>query len=304
MLMAKMTTKLRDALRDGMVVAASCYDPLSARLAEIAGLEALHVTGMGVEIGHLGAPDLGLITLTELADQVARMASAVSIPMLCDVDTGFGGILNIQRTIREMERAGAGGVHLEDQAQPKHCPLIGGRQVVGREEALDRLKAALDARTDPDFVIIARTDSDVISFEEAVERCNLYLEAGADLAMPILMRLPDGRNYFSLPPAEQMEWLGRLVELIDGPVLGYPPPAGYTAADLAGLGYAMTRFPATAIGAAANAMAKVFEEIKKNGNDTGYIAANPGPYFDPLELMKAVHLDRYTDIERRYSSTL
>jgi 2-methylisocitrate lyase-like PEP mutase family enzyme len=301
----RMTTKLRHLLSQGMVVAPSCFDPLSARLAALAGFEAIHLTGLGVEAAQLAAPDLGLLTMTELSAHAARMAAAVDIPILADIDTGFGGVLNVQRTIREMERAGVAGIHIEDQALPKHCPLLAGRKVVSRSEALDRLKAALDARTDPDFIIVARSDADTVSFEELVERSNLFLEAGADMAMPILMSI-EGKSYFALAPAEQLAWSRKLVHAINGPVMnmGSPPPAGYTTKDLADVGYAFTMFASTAIGAAANAIAAVFQSIRETGTDAGYISANPGPYHDPLALMRAARLDEYVAIEQRYTASL
>lgn len=301
----KMSTLLRQELSRGLVVAPSCYDALSAQLAELAGFKAIHMTGLGVEAAQLGAPDLGLLSMSEVVQHAARMAGAVSIPILADVDTGFGGVLNVGRTIQEMERAGVGGVHIEDQALPKHCPLLAGRKVVGRMEAVDRLKAALDARTDPDFVIVARSDGDTISFDEVVERSNLYLETGADMVMPILMQV-EGKSYFQLSPDEQMAWSRKLIAAIDGPVMnmGGSPPLGYTTSDLADIGYAFTMFAGTALGAAANAVADVFREIKEKGTDAGYIAANPGPYHDPLTLMRAARLDHFVELEKRYQATL
>lgn len=299
----RMTTRLRALLRDKMVVAPGCFDPLSARLAQFAGFEAIHMTGLGVEASQLAAPDLGLLSMREIADHAARMTAALDIPVIADIDTGFGGVLNVQRTIREMERAGVAGVHIEDQIMPKHCPLLAGRSVVSRAAALDRLKAALDARTDPDFVIAARSDADTISFDELVERSNLYLEAGADLAMPVLMSV-EGRSFFALSPDEQMEWNRKLVAAIDGPVMGMGsgPPLGYTEADLADAGFRLIMYAATALGVAANAMAALFRDMKERGTDSPFVAANPGPYHDPLELMRAARLDEYAAAERSYMS--
>ena len=301
----RMTTRLRALLRDGMVVAPGCFDPLSARLAQLAGFEAIQMTGLGVEAAQLAAPDLGLLTMREIADHAARMAAAIDIPVIADIDAGFGGVLNVQRTIREMERAGVAGVHLEDQTQPKHCPLLAGRSVVSREAALDRLKAALDARTDSDFVIAARTDADTISFAELVDRSNLLLEAGADLAMPILMSV-EGGSFFALSPDEQMAWSRKLVGAIDGPVMnmGSGPPPGYTNADMADAGYKILMYSATALGVAANAMAALFRDMRERGTDQLFVAANPGPYHDPLALMRAARLDEFVAAERRYPSAI
>ena len=301
----KMTSKLRLLLKQGHVAAAGCYDPFSARLAELAGFDAIHMTGLGVEATQLGAPDLGLLSMIEVCAHASRMAAAVSIPVLADIDTGFGGVLNVRRTIQEMERAGVGGVHIEDQGLPKHCPLLAGRSVVSRSEALDRLKAALDARRDPDFVIVARSDADTISFDELVERSNLFLEAGADMVMPILMSI-EGKSFFALPADEQMAWNERLIKAVNGPVMGMgaSPPKGYTTADLARIGFAFTMSAATALGAAANAIADAFREMRETGTDAGYIAAHPGPYHDPLNIMRAAHLDHYVEIESRYTASL
>lgn len=301
----RMTTKLRQELAQAMVVAPGCFDALSSRLAQLAGFRAIHMTGLGVEAAQLGAPDLGLMTMTEICSNAARMAEAVNIPIVADIDTGFGGVLNVGRTIREMEKAGIAGVHIEDQALPKHCPLLAGRKVVGKDEAVDRLKAALDARTDPDFVIIARTDADTIFFDAVIERANRFLQEGADMVMPLIMQV-DGQNYFQLPPDEQMQWSRKLIAAIDGPVMnmGNAPPQGYTIRDLADAGYAFTMFAASPLGAAANAIAELFRSIQETGSDETYLAAHPGPYNSPLELMRAARLDEFVEIEKRYTATL
>lgn len=299
------TTRLRTLLAGEMVVAPGIFDAFSARLAQIAGFSAVHMTGLGVEASQLGAPDLGLMSMTEIAQHAARIAGAIDIPVMADIDTGFGGVLNIQRTIREMERAGVAGVHLEDQSLPKHCPLLAGRNVVSRDEAVDRVKAALDARSDRDFVIVARSDADIISFDELVERCNLFLAAGADMAMPILMTV-EGRSFFSLPPTEQMAWHRKLVAAIDGPVMGMGagPPKGYTQRDLADAGYRFIMYAASALGAAANAIAELFGEIRRTGTDASYQEAHPGPYSDALTLMRAARLEEFVEVERRYTASL
>lgn len=301
----RQTSRLRALLAAEMVVAPGVFDALSARLAQLAGFKAVHLTGLGVEASQLGAPDLGLMTMAELAQHAARITAAIDVPVMADIDTGFGGVLNVQRTIREMERAGVAGVHIEDQSLPKHCPLLAGRKIVSRGEAVDRVKAALDARIDPDFVIVARSDADTVSFDELVERCNLYLAAGADMAMPMLMNI-GGQSLFSLPPDEQMNWHRKLVAAIEGPVMGMGAgaPRGYTHHDLAAAGYCLMMYSADALGAAANAMAALFTEIAKSGTAIGYTDANPGPYTDALMLMRAARLDQFVVAEQRYSSSL
>lgn len=297
------TKRLREELRGGLVIAPGCYDALSARLAQAAGFRAVHMTGLGVEASQLGAPDLGLLTMTEIATHAARIAGCIDIPVIADIDTGFGGVLNVGRTIKEMERAGVAGVHIEDQAMPKHCPLLAGRTVVGTAEAVDRLKAALDARTDPDFVIAARTDADTISFQEIIDRCNLFLETGADLVMPILMNV-EGKSIFSLSAEEQMGWTRKLLAEIHGPVMGMGngPPEGYTMSDMGEAGYSLVMYAASPLGVAANALAAFFRDIREEDTDRSYIAAHPGPYHDPLELMRVARLDHFVELERRYAT--
>ncbi|WP_236793423.1 oxaloacetate decarboxylase [Amycolatopsis sp. GM8] len=295
--------RLRAALREGPSLVGGCFDALSARLAERAGFGILHLSGFGVEVTQIGGPDLGLTTLTELASHAARVTSTVEVPIIADVDTGFGGVLNVRRTISEMERAGVAGVHIEDQAMPKRCPLLGGRRVLSRGEAVDRVSAACEARRNRDFLIVARTDADVVSIDEVIERSNLYLRAGADVAMPMSL-LMDGQPFAELNPDQQMTLLARLARDIDGPLMtgGAPPPPGYTARDVAELGYQLVLFASAALGAAANAMAALYAAILREGTDAGYLAANPGAYHDGYELMRAVHLDDYQALEQRHTS--
>lgn len=297
----RMTTKLRELLKKGAVVAPSVYDAFSARMAELAGFEAVHLTGYGFEVTQIGAPDLGLMSPSELSIGASHMTSAINIPLLADIDTGFGGVLNIHRTIREMEKVGVAGVHIEDQQLPKHCPLLSGRNVVSRQEGIAHIKAAVEARTDPDFVIVARSDADVISIDEVIERSNLYLEAGADMAMPMFMTI-DGKPYGSLSPDEQMELHRRVAKGINGPVMatGNNPPDGYTVKDMADAGYSFIMFGGATLTAVANAMAELFDEIKRSGTPNAYLAQHQGPYTDSLNIMRAVGLDKYVEIEEKH----
>jgi 2-methylisocitrate lyase-like PEP mutase family enzyme len=176
------TTRLRAMLRDGGPgIVPGATDCFTARLIETAGFPAVYVTGGGAANTLLGRPDIGLVTLDELASQVERIADAVSVPVIADCDTGFGGVANVARTIRAYQRAGAAGLHIEDQVFPKRCGHFEGKSVVPVRDMLYRLQAALDARTDPDFLIIARTDArGPEGFERALERAHAYRELGAD----------------------------------------------------------------------------------------------------------------------------
>ena len=176
------TTQLRNLIRaGGPGIVPGATDCFTARLIEEAGFSVVYVTGGGTANTYLGGPDIGLITLNELASQVERISDAVSVPVIADCDTGFGGVANVKRTIRAYERAGAAGLHIEDQVFPKRCGHFEGKAVVPVEDMLYRLQAALDARTDPDFLIIARTDArGPEGFEPALARAHAYLDLGVD----------------------------------------------------------------------------------------------------------------------------
>src|SRR5256712_5699849 len=175
------TTRLRLMLdQPGFIVARGAYDGFSARLIEAAGFRCVYMTGAGTAASHLGQPDLGLATLTEMANHASHLAACVSIPLIADADTGYGNVLNVVRTVREYERAGVAGLHIEDQVAPKKCGHIAGKQVIPAKEFADKIRAACEHRTDPDFVVIARTDARAVNgLDDAIERANLYGEAGA-----------------------------------------------------------------------------------------------------------------------------
>jgi 2,3-dimethylmalate lyase len=175
--------RLRELLaRPGLVRSFAAHDVFTAKILEQAGIEILFLGGFGVAASHLGLPDLSLLTLSEMADAVRRVTGAVSVPVVADGDTGHGGLPHVVRTVREFERAGAAGMLLEDQLFPKRCGHFAGKQVIPAEEMLAKLRAALDTRRDPDFLIFARTDAlTVDGIDAAIDRANRYGEAGADV---------------------------------------------------------------------------------------------------------------------------
>src|SRR5881398_295204 len=177
------TQKLRQLLSSpGIIRSLGAHDVFTARLIEAAGLETVFLGGFGTSASLLGVPDVGLITLTEMADAIRRMAERLSIPVVADGDTGHGDLHNVVRTVREFERAGAAGVLLEDQVAPKRCGHFQGKQVIPTGEMVLKLKAALGARQDPEFVIVARTDARAVEgIDAAIERANAYGAAGADV---------------------------------------------------------------------------------------------------------------------------
>lgn len=292
--------RFRALLNDGTcLVTPGVHDALSARIAARAGFEALAIGGFAVEAALLGAPDLGLLSLDELVGQARRIASAANLPITCDGETGFGGVHNIARLVHEMEAAGIAGIQLEDQDNPKRCPALDGRGVVSLEEQLARLGAALAARRDPDFLIIARSDADVLGVAELTERCNRYLAAGADMAMPICFAV-DGRAITDFDADGQMEVFEQLARAIDGPVKGVLIPEGYTATDMGRIGYSVIGLTGSPVEAAVNAMAGAYASIRETGSEAAYRTEHPPRFPAPKGIMELLGLKDYLAFERRF----
>jgi 2-methylisocitrate lyase-like PEP mutase family enzyme len=228
-------TKLRTLLRAPELIAApGAQDALTAKLVEQAGFPAVYMTGAGTA-AVAGYPDFGLLSVTEMVANAARLAGAVSVPVIADADTGYGNELNCFRAVRDYERAGVAGIHIEDQLFPKRCGHLDRKEIVPREEWLAKLRAAVAARRDPDFLLIARTDARaVVGFEEAVARANAALEAGADMAF--------------VEAPETMEELAAVPKLVGGPCLLNIVHRGRTPAmslpDAAAMGYRLAIIPA------------------------------------------------------------
>jgi len=197
--------RLREIMASDMVVAPGCYDGITSKLIESAGHHAAYMTGAGTS-ASMGYPDFGLITLTEMVENAARITRTVDIPLIADADTGYGNELNVTRTVREYERKGVAAIHLEDQEFPKKCGHLDDKEVIPREAYFSKIRAAASARRSSDFVIIARTDSRaMLGFDEAVARCNGALAAGADMAF--------------FEAAQTMEEVAKVPQVINGPCL-------------------------------------------------------------------------------------
>lgn len=281
------------------LVTPGIYDALSARVAEQVGFPALAISGFGVEAALLGKPDVGLLTLSELVDQARRIAAVVDVPITCDGETGFGGVHAIARLVHGLEDAGIAGVQLEDQQGPKRCPAIEGRDVVSLEEQLARLGAAIAARRDPNFAIIARSDADVLGIDALIERCNRYLAAGADIAMPICF-VVDGRPIGDLSPDDQMDICARLARAIDGPVKGVLVPEGYTVQDMGAIGYSIVGLSAGPIEAAVNALHASLSELLRTGTETTYRSAHRPAFAAPRGIMELLGIDAMLAFEARF----
>lgn len=288
---------LKELLNQG-VVAPGVWDAGTARLATQAGFTCLYQSGYAVEATQIGAPDLGLMTLTEVASQASRIIAATDIPLIVDIDTGFGGVNNLWRTVRTLESAGVAAVHLEDQSSPKTCASIGPTQRVGRSEAVLRVEAAVDARQSDEFVIIGRTDDAGESFDEMVTRVNLYLAAGADVAMPVMLRA-DGVPLETMSPDQQMQKYAELAAAVDGPVCwsNKKIPVGYRAEDLIEAGYSLIILAGEALEATVTAVSRLYRTIKAEGTPTPYFDEHPSDIKMGHQLASEV-LDLASFVER------
>jgi len=213
--------------QDGMVTAPGAYDCITARMIEQAGFPVIYMTGAGTA-ATLGYPDYGLVTMSEMVENAGRIASAVRVPVIADADTGYGNELNVVRTVREYERRGVAGIHIEDQGFPKKCGHLDNKVVIGLDDYLAKIRAAASARRDPGFLIIARTDARaVLGFEEAIRRANGALEAGADMAFveapERLGEIADVPRLVKGPCLLNLVWRGKTpeVSLDDAQAMGY-----------------------------------------------------------------------------------
>ena len=189
--------KLRELMDGGMVVSPFCLNAYHAKIAQLVGFEAVYMTGWGTA-AERGYPDVGLITQTEMVENARYIADAVDLPVIADADTGYGNPINVWRTVREYESAGVAAIHIEDQVSPKKCGFFEGKQVIPSEENVQKIRAALDARRDKDFVIIARCDALAVNgWEDTIRRCRAYSYAGADLVFVDGIRTTDDLKKFA-----------------------------------------------------------------------------------------------------------
>jgi 2-methylisocitrate lyase-like PEP mutase family enzyme len=266
---------LRDILRPpGILTLPGVYDGISARVASTLGFPALYMTGYGAVASALGVPDAGLASVTEMLDRVRCIAAAIDVPFIADGDTGYGGLLNVDRTVRAYAAAGAAGIQLEDQEVPKKCGHTEYRRVVPREEAVRKISVAVEARPDRDFLIVARTDARYSEgLDEALRRAEGFLEAGADI---LFVESP-----------ESPEELRRIGETFHGATLLANMVEGgrtpfLSARELESLGYKLALFPGTGFLTAAKALRDGYAYLQRNGTSVG------GPEQFPFSDMNAM----------------
>jgi methylisocitrate lyase len=247
---------LRDAIAAEPIAVPGVFNALVGRMAERLGFRAIYLSGAALS-ASMGLPDVGLVTLTEFVDEARRLTAACSLPLLCDADVGFGEALNVERTVRLFESAGAAGVQLEDQLLPKRCGHLSGKHLVEAEAMAAKVRAATAARQDADFVIVARTDArGVNGFDDAVQRARLYLAAGADVIFP--EALESAEEFAAFARAVQAPLLANMTEFGRSPNLDF--------AALTAMGYRMVLYPVTALRAALRAAETTLAEILNKGH--------------------------------------
>ena len=282
--MGRQTRRLRELLATNDYLVAPCaYDALSARAIQAAGFKVAGTTGYGMHGAVLGQPDTGLLALNETVSILSKMADAVDIPILADAEGGYGSAMNVIRTIKEYEKTGVGGLFIEDQKQPPNCPFIKAPELISTDEMVGKIRAAVDTRKDKDLVIIARTDA---PFEEAIERANAYMEAGADM----VKILPKTREELEALPSR-----------VNGPIhLGLYANKGIndgmTAADCGKLGYKIITFPMSCLFANVAATMSILQYIQENGTDEGYT----GKVMQFNEYLKFIGVDEYKTLISKY----
>jgi methylisocitrate lyase len=233
-----------------------------ARLAERTGYKAIYLSGGGVAAGSLGVPDLGITTLDDVLTDVRRITDACGLPLLVDADTGFGGAFNIARTVKSLIKFGAGAMHIEDQVQAKRCGHRPGKEIVSRDEMVDRIKAAVDARTDPDFVIMARTDALAVEgLDAAIERARACVEAGADMIFPEAMT--ELSMYRKFTDAVKVPVLANITEFGATPL--------FTMEELRGANVSLVLYPLSAFRAMNKAALKVYETVRREGTQKNVV---------------------------------
>ena len=283
------TTRLRALLASpGLLMAPGVADSLHARLVALAGFDALYMTGAGTAVSRLGMPDVGLLTVSEMVDNAGRIADAAGLPLIADADTGYGGPINVRRTVRMYEKAGVAGIHIEDQTWPKRCGHLSGKTLIPADEMVAKVRAACDARVDSDFVIIARTDAIAVEgLEPAIERAEAYAEAGADVVFVEAPRTSEELS--SVPRRLKVPTLFNMSSSGKTPFL--------SAEEIAALGYKIAIYPNFAILSAIPAVQHYLSELKTRGT-VAHLVDGMATFRDMFEI---ADMESVKELERRYA---
>jgi carboxyvinyl-carboxyphosphonate phosphorylmutase len=288
----KTTSVLRQLLRQpGIIVAPGAYDCLTAKLIEREGFPAVYMTGAGTAVTRVGKPDLGFATLTEMLANARAIASTVRVPLIADADTGYGGALNVYRTVQEYEKAGVAALHIEDQAFPKRCGHLDGKDVVPLADMVVKLRAARDARTDEDFVIIARTDAlAVTGLDDTLRRCAAYAEAGADVLFVEALRtqaeIDRVRREVNVP------LLYNMVEHGKSPLIPVP--------QLEALGFNIVIFPGSLMLSVCTLAQRILREIRQHGTTVNLL----GELWSVVDLFNLMGMQETLALDAKWSENL
>jgi methylisocitrate lyase len=278
--------RFRQAWETGPIAVPGVFNALVGRMAEKLGFQAVYLSGAALSASAC-LPDVGLLTLTEFVEQARSIRSATKLPLLCDADTGFGEALNVERTVRSFEEAGAAGIHLEDQLLPKRCGHLSGKQLAEPEVMAAKVRAATAARQDPDFVIIARTDArGVTGFEDAVQRAKLYLDAGADAIFPEALETVE--EFAAFARAVPAPLLANMTEFGKSPNVDFGV--------LAELGYRIVLYPVTALRVALHAVQEALKEVRDQGHQRSLL----GRMLTRAELYDLLGYAGYEERDRAY----
>ncbi|MBA7610969.1 Carboxyvinyl-carboxyphosphonate phosphorylmutase [subsurface metagenome] len=285
----KKTTVLRNLLKQpGLIVAPGAENAFTAKIIEqTGGFRAVYMTGSGTAASLIGTPDVGLLTMTEMVTQARNLAMATDLPVIADADAGYGNILNVMRTVREYEKSGVAAIHIEDQVAPKRCGHFEGKRVISQDEMVGKIKAAVDAREDTDFVLIARTDARApLGLDEAIKRARAYAEAGADVIF--------------VEALQSVEEIRVIVQSINAPLLVNMVEGGktpiLTTRELEEIGIKIVIFPIDAQCVAAKAIQELMQELKVTGSVKGFVHRRVT--FE--EYRSITGFARYEETEKKY----
>ena len=282
------STKLRNLIKNNSFLPIpSCFDALSAKLIEQTGFDAMFMSGFAASASRIGEPDLGVMTLTEVLDQLNNITDATSLPVIGDGDTGYGNAMNVQRTVKSFAKIGCAGVLIEDQLSPKRCGHTPGKDVVSREEAFDRIRASVDAREEKDILIMARTDANhTHGIKEAIERAQIFHELGSDI---LFVEAPKTEDEMRLICQEVPGC--KIANIVEG---GLTP--NLSMKELEDIGYDMAVYPLTALSSAMKAMVDSLNKLKTDDDRSSNLMSF-------TELRKRVGFDDYYEVSSRYESS-
>lgn len=279
------SSKLRRLISDHTVMVPGAFNPIVAMMTERLGFEAIYISGAGLANSN-GLPDIGLLTMSEVLEQSSRIADSVKIPAIVDVDTGFGEVLNAMRTIEEFEKAGISAIQIEDQEMPKRCGHLPGKSLVTTKTMLQKITGAVEARKNPDFMIIARTDARAIEgLDGAIKRARVYVEAGADIIFP--EALASREEFRQFAKAVKVPLMANMTEFGKTPYISVK--------EFANLGYKIVIFPMTAFRVMTKAVEDALKELKKNGTQKNLL----GKMHTRQQIYDMIRYSDYEEIDRR-----